>query len=144
MELNRQTLRTFTINASDAAVATYLQSTRNDTIAGVPVVFGIPKGVDNATSPANTKLLLYLHGGGEGLVIFPVLDPELSQYCSYYTQCVLYTTIFPLRVHSGAKRAVGCLASSPCMANLVLHKKFHSCGCAGWVAGQPEHIEPFA
>jgi acetyl esterase/lipase len=52
------------INSSAAAVATYLESTRNDTIAGVPVVFGILKNANKNTKPADTRLLIYLHGGG--------------------------------------------------------------------------------
>lgn len=61
----RQFYADFSINTSTAAVATFLQSTRNDTIAGVSVVFGVPKGVNSNTKPADTKLLIYLHGGGE-------------------------------------------------------------------------------
>jgi hypothetical protein len=42
----------------EKAVKQHLQSVR---IGGVPVVVGVPKGVTE-TSPANTKVLMYLHG----------------------------------------------------------------------------------
>lgn len=45
----------------EAAVTQYLQSVSNSTIGGVPVVIGVPKGV-NTTDPANTRVLLYMHG----------------------------------------------------------------------------------
>lgn len=45
----------------DAAVAQYLQSVNNSTIGNVPVVIGVPKGVQE-TGKANTKVLLYMHG----------------------------------------------------------------------------------
>lgn len=44
-----------------AAVQQHRQSTTNSTIANVPVVVGVPKGV-NKGDPANTKVLLYMHG----------------------------------------------------------------------------------
>lgn len=49
------------VNETKAAMAKYIQSTRNGTIGGVPVMYAVPKGV-KATLPANTKVLLYLHG----------------------------------------------------------------------------------
>lgn len=45
----------------EKAVKQHLQSVRNSSIGGVPVVVGVPKGVTE-TSPANTKVLMYLHG----------------------------------------------------------------------------------
>jgi hypothetical protein len=45
----------------DKAVKQHLQSVRNSSIGGVPVVIGVPKGVTE-TLPANTKVLMYLHG----------------------------------------------------------------------------------
>jgi hypothetical protein len=58
-------LRTFfpsaLANLSVAAEAQYIGSKRDASIAGVPVVIAVPKGVQES-SPANTKVLLYLHG----------------------------------------------------------------------------------
>jgi hypothetical protein len=66
-EVNR--LRQFfylsSINGSRAAQQQFLQATRNDSIAGVPVVFGVTKGVNESSSSNGTRLLIYLHGGGE-------------------------------------------------------------------------------
>jgi acetyl esterase/lipase len=45
-----------------AAEVMYMQSTRNGTIGGVPVMYAVPKGV-NPTSNADAKVLLYMHGG---------------------------------------------------------------------------------
>eukprot|EP00882_Tetradesmus_deserticola_P021896 GHRQ01023733.1.p1 GENE.GHRQ01023733.1~~GHRQ01023733.1.p1 ORF type:complete len:249 (-),score=55.05 GHRQ01023733.1:36-782(-) len=47
-----------------AAAATFLQSTEDATIAGVPVVYGTPKGY---TSSVSKQLLLYFHGGAYSL-----------------------------------------------------------------------------
>jgi hypothetical protein len=43
-----------------AAVQRYLRSTSNSSIGNVPVVVGVPKGVDDAPNN-DTKVLLYLH-----------------------------------------------------------------------------------
>lgn len=48
-------------NLSAAAEAQYIGSKRNTSIGGVPAVIAVPKGVQEG-SPANTKVLLYLHG----------------------------------------------------------------------------------
>jgi hypothetical protein len=48
-------------NLSLAAEARYIGSKRNASIGGVPVVIAVPKGVPER-SPAETKVLLYLHG----------------------------------------------------------------------------------
>jgi hypothetical protein len=48
-------------NLSAAAEAQYISSKRNTSIGGVPAVIAVPKGVREG-SPANTKVLLYLHG----------------------------------------------------------------------------------
>lgn len=54
--------------ASKAAEQALLQSTHNDTIAGVPVVFAQPITVTASDSSRGSKardqLLIYLHGGG--------------------------------------------------------------------------------
>jgi hypothetical protein len=55
----------YSINGSDAAKQDLLQDTGNDSIAGVPVVFGTPKGVNASSSLGDARLLVYLHGGGE-------------------------------------------------------------------------------
>jgi hypothetical protein len=51
----------FSANTTEAAKKKYIQSIRNGTIGGVPVMYAVPKGV-NATPPADTKVLLYVHG----------------------------------------------------------------------------------
>lgn len=63
----RQGFESSSAPGSRGAEKAFLQSTRNDTIAGVPVVFGTPKGVASSSSsnPVDAKLIIYLHGGGE-------------------------------------------------------------------------------
>lgn len=57
-----QQLRQFAASAnevlSNRAKQQYLTSTVNDTVAGIPVVYGTPKGYNAATS--NNKLIIYL------------------------------------------------------------------------------------
>uniref|UniRef100_A0A383W8B7 Alpha/beta hydrolase fold-3 domain-containing protein n=1 Tax=Tetradesmus obliquus TaxID=3088 RepID=A0A383W8B7_TETOB len=60
----RQLLYNFSINGSVAAQREHLRESRNESIAGVPVVFGMPKGVNASSSVGDTRLLVYLHGGG--------------------------------------------------------------------------------
>eukprot|EP00882_Tetradesmus_deserticola_P008666 GHRQ01009137.1.p1 GENE.GHRQ01009137.1~~GHRQ01009137.1.p1 ORF type:complete len:502 (+),score=117.22 GHRQ01009137.1:176-1681(+) len=59
----RQFYYSSSINGSNAAQRQFLQATRNDSVAGVPVVFGMLKGTKNS-STSDTQLLVYLHGGG--------------------------------------------------------------------------------
>lgn len=61
----RQLLYNLSINGSVAAQREHLREFRNEGIAGVPVVFGMPKGVNASSSVGDTRLLVYLHGGGE-------------------------------------------------------------------------------
>jgi acetyl esterase/lipase len=49
-------------NLTVAAGAQYIGNKRNANIGGVPVVIAVPKKVQES-SPANTKVLFYLHGG---------------------------------------------------------------------------------
>jgi hypothetical protein len=44
-----------------AAEEMYMQSTRNGSIGGIPVMYAVPKGVKQ-TSNADTQVLLYIHG----------------------------------------------------------------------------------
>lgn len=60
----RQAFYKYSISDSQAAERAFLQSLRNDTIAGVPVVFGTPKGVKSSDTPGDARLVIYLHGGG--------------------------------------------------------------------------------
>jgi hypothetical protein len=46
-----------------AAADAFLQSTEEATIAGVPVVYGTPKGYTGSSDNASKQLLLYFHGG---------------------------------------------------------------------------------
>jgi hypothetical protein len=48
-------------NTSRAAEAQYIQSVRNASFAGVPVLVALPKGVQERP-PADTKVVMYLHG----------------------------------------------------------------------------------
>ena len=57
----RETFAALTRNLSRAAEAQYIERTRNDTVGGVQVLVAVPKGVTE-TVPANTKVLLYIHG----------------------------------------------------------------------------------
>jgi hypothetical protein len=61
----RQFFYATSINGSRAAQQQFLQATRNETIAGVPVVFGVTKGVNATNSTGDMRMLIYLHGGGE-------------------------------------------------------------------------------
>jgi hypothetical protein len=61
----RQFFFATSINGSRAAQQKFLQATRNDSVAGVPVVFGLAKGANESASAENMRLLIYLHGGGE-------------------------------------------------------------------------------
>jgi len=57
----REFYRQLNVPLQEVAIQRHLQSPKNDTIANVPVVIAVPQGV-NETTPANTKVLLYLHG----------------------------------------------------------------------------------
>lgn len=57
----RQTLTRNLANASRAALEQYMHTTRRDAIAGIPVVFGVPKGIEQR-KPADTQLIFYIHG----------------------------------------------------------------------------------
>jgi hypothetical protein len=49
-----------TAPSSAAAAAQFLQEVRNDTLGGVPVTIGTPRGFKQQNAD---KLLLYAHGG---------------------------------------------------------------------------------
>jgi hypothetical protein len=66
-------------NLSAAAEAQYIGSKRNERIGGVPVVIAVPKGVQES-APANTKVLLFLHGKFPGCLL------STSREC---TRCII-------------------------------------------------------
>lgn len=57
----REFYRQLNIPLQAVAIQRHLQSPKNDTIANIPVVIAVPQGV-NETTPADTKVLMYLHG----------------------------------------------------------------------------------
>lgn len=85
----REFFRATSTPGSEAAKAVFLQSVRNDTVAGVPVVYGIPKGAASNTKPCDTKVALYLHGGGErrAHALARVSAPTLQTCNCYILHC---------------------------------------------------------
>jgi len=69
-----------------------LQSVRNATIANVPVVIAVPKGIKK-TSPANTKVLMYLHGELQlaGASLHVKKQPVCIQ-CIMHSECTVAAT----------------------------------------------------
>jgi hypothetical protein len=56
-----------TTPVAKAAIETLLQSTEEATIAGVPVVYGTPKGYSGSSDSHSKQLMLYFHGGAYSL-----------------------------------------------------------------------------
>jgi hypothetical protein len=75
-------------NLSAAAEAQYIGSKRNTTIGGVPALIAVPKGVQEG-SPANMKVLLYLHGepASPAAYLHRMDHPTTSSCLAYHAMC---------------------------------------------------------
>lgn len=70
-----------------------LQSVRNATIANVPVVIAVPKSV-NETSPANTKVLMYVHGELQlAGAAWAVKKQRACIQCIMHSECTVDATL---------------------------------------------------